>query len=185
MWPPPPSSTVKGTPAERGKLFHAEERKNELWVMHKSFHFQQWDFPWVRIQENPGSLLPLFYSAHPRFNSGLTYFMLGGCVLIPAHPLFWGSSENRLSLIKICFKTHVVIFTEKHQRGQCILFSVVFTPRPPQWPQCMSPRRNWDPPPPLLCKRVCPSPRNQRGGGRLACGWGGGGVPIPTTNEKA
>jgi hypothetical protein len=42
--------------------------------------------------------------------------------------------------------------------------------------QCLSRRPNWDspPPPPPSCKRVCP-PRNQRGGGTLACGWGSGG----------
>jgi hypothetical protein len=33
-------------------------------------------------------------------------------------------------------------------------------------------------------QRVCPSPRNQRGGSTLACGWGVGGIPIPTTGEK-
>ncbi len=37
---------------------------------------------------------------------------------------------------------------------------------------------------PLPRQRVCPSPQN-RGGGHLACGWGVGGVPIPTTGEKA
>jgi hypothetical protein len=36
-------------------------------------------------------------------------------------------------------------------------------------PQCLSPRWNWDSPPPhpLSSKRVCPSPRNQRGHTRL------------------
>ncbi len=37
---------------------------------------------------------------------------------------------------------------------------------------------------PLSRQRVCPPPPNQRGGGTLACGWGVGGVPIPTTGEK-
>jgi hypothetical protein len=37
---------------------------------------------------------------------------------------------------------------------------------------------------PLSRHRVCPSPQN-RGGGTLACGRGVGGVPIPTTGEKA
>ncbi len=37
---------------------------------------------------------------------------------------------------------------------------------------------------PLSRQRVCPSPQNQRGGGTTACGWGVGGVPIPTTWEK-
>ncbi len=36
---------------------------------------------------------------------------------------------------------------------------------------------NWDPPPSL--------PGTKGGGGTLACGRGGGGVPIPTTGEKA
>ncbi len=36
---------------------------------------------------------------------------------------------------------------------------------------------------PLSRQRVCPSPWNQRGG-TLACGWGVGGVPIPTTGDK-
>jgi hypothetical protein len=33
---------------------------------------------------------------------------------------------------------------------------------------------------PLSCQRVCPSPRNQRGGegSTLACGWGGGGAQF-------
>jgi hypothetical protein len=49
----------------------------------------------------------------------------------------------------------------------------------------MSTRRNLDSPShPLSRQRVCPSPQNQRGGGTLACGWGVGGVPIPTTGEK-
>ncbi len=37
--------------------------------------------------------------------------------------------------------------------------------------------------PPLSRKRVCPSPGTR--GGTLACGWGVGGIPIPTTGEKA
>ncbi len=49
----------------------------------------------------------------------------------------------------------------------------------------MSPRWNWDPPSPLSRKRVCPSTGTRGGGGTLACGWGGGGVPIPTIGEKA
>jgi hypothetical protein len=37
----------------------------------------------------------------------------------------------------------------------------------------------------LSRQRVCPSPRNQRGGGGVhACGWRVVGVPIPTTGEK-
>ncbi len=32
---------------------------------------------------------------------------------------------------------------------------------------------------------LSPSPQNRGGGGTLACGWGVGGVPIPTTVEKA
>jgi hypothetical protein len=43
----------------------------------------------------------------------------------------------------------------------------------PRVPKCLSPRPNWDPPPPLP----------QRGD-TLSCGWGGG-VPILTTGEKA
>ncbi len=51
-------------------------------------------------------------------------------------------------------------------------------------PQCMSPRRNWDSPTPSLTSECVPTPRT-KGGGTLACGWGVGGVPIPTTGEKA
>ncbi len=39
-------------------------------------------------------------------------------------------------------------------------------------------------PHPLSRKRVCPLPGTKRGGGTLACGRGGGAVPIPTTGEK-
>jgi hypothetical protein len=49
----------------------------------------------------------------------------------------------------------------------------------------MSPRRNWGLSHPLSRQRVCPPPPNQRGEGTLACGRGVGGVPIPTTGEKA
>jgi hypothetical protein len=36
----------------------------------------------------------------------------------------------------------------------------------PRVPQCLSPRRKWDPPPtPFPRKRVCPPPRNWGGGG--------------------
>ncbi len=49
-------------------------------------------------------------------------------------------------------------------------------------PQCMSLRRNWDSHS-LSRQRVCPPPE-PKGGGTLACGRGGGGVPIPTTEEK-
>ncbi len=40
--------------------------------------------------------------------------------------------------------------------------------------------------PPPLSPASVPSPRNQRGGGRgtFPCGWGIGGVTIPTTGEK-
>jgi hypothetical protein len=42
------------------------------------------------------------------------------------------------------------------------------------------------PPSPLPQVSVSPPPPpNQRVGGTLACGWGIGGVPIPTTGEKA
>ncbi len=49
----------------------------------------------------------------------------------------------------------------------------------------MSPRRNWESPTNSPASGCAP-PGNQRvGGGTLACGWRGGGVPIPTTEEKA
>ncbi len=49
----------------------------------------------------------------------------------------------------------------------------------------MSPRRHWDSPnPSLASERVCPPLWTKRGGTTLACGWGVGGVPIPTTGEK-
>ncbi len=54
--------------------------------------------------------------------------------------------------------------------------------------QCLSPRRNWDPPPSLPPASVYtppPSPEPKEGGGTLACGRGGGGAPIRTTGEKA
>ncbi len=35
----------------------------------------------------------------------------------------------------------------------------------------------------LFCKRVCPPPLNQRGV-TIACGWGGGGVPIGWQKKK-
>ncbi len=38
--------------------------------------------------------------------------------------------------------------------------------------------------PPPSPQRVCTSHLNQRGGGMLVYGWGGGGVPIPTREEK-
>ncbi len=51
----------------------------------------------------------------------------------------------------------------------------------------MSPRRNWDSPPtPLLPASVPLPPEPGEGGqwGTLSCGWGVGGVPIPTTGKK-
>ncbi len=53
----------------------------------------------------------------------------------------------------------------------------------PRVPQCLPPRPNWDPPPPLPQASVS-FPRNQ-GGDTLACGSGGGGDPIRTAGEKA
>jgi hypothetical protein len=50
--------------------------------------------------------------------------------------------------------------------------------------KCMSPRRNWDSPNPSPASE-CPPPLNQMEGGTLAYWWGVGGVPIPTTGEKA
>jgi hypothetical protein len=54
-------------------------------------------------------------------------------------------------------------------------------------PQCMSPRRYWDSPTPSLAIVCAPTPEPKGGGrgGILACGWGVGKVPIPTTREKA
>ncbi len=49
----------------------------------------------------------------------------------------------------------------------------------------MSPRRDWDSPPPLSPASV---PLNPEPGGADSAageGLGGGGVPIPTTGEKA
>ncbi len=56
----------------------------------------------------------------------------------------------------------------------------------------MSPRRNWDSPTPLSRQRLwppfgsrgsvhAPPPFGSGGRGTLTCGWGVGGVPIPTT----
>jgi len=47
----------------------------------------------------------------------------------------------------------------------------------PRVPQCLSPWRNWDPPPHLLSRKWV--------GNTLACGWGGVEIPIRTTREKA
>ncbi len=49
---------------------------------------------------------------------------------------------------------------------------------------CMSPRRNGDSPIPSFASEYAPPPGTKGGGGELACGWGVGGVPIPTTWEK-
>jgi hypothetical protein len=46
-------------------------------------------------------------------------------------------------------------------------------------------RRNWDSPNPSLASECAPPPRTGGEGGTLACGWGVGGVLIPTTGEKA
>ncbi len=51
-------------------------------------------------------------------------------------------------------------------------------------PQCMFPRWNWDPLTPSSASEHAPPPET-KGGHTIACGWGGGGVPIPTTGEKA
>ncbi len=49
----------------------------------------------------------------------------------------------------------------------------------------MSPRRNWDSPNPSLASECAPPPPPRTGGGdTLACGWGVGGVLIPTAWEK-
>ncbi len=52
-------------------------------------------------------------------------------------------------------------------------------------PQCACPLVGIGTLPPLSRKWVCPPPQNQRGEGTIACGWRVGGVPIPTTGEKA
>ncbi len=52
----------------------------------------------------------------------------------------------------------------------------------------MSPRRNWASPNPSLVSEFAPPPRTAGGGGEwgtLACGRGVGGIPSPTTGEKA
>ncbi len=49
----------------------------------------------------------------------------------------------------------------------------------------MSLRRNWDSPTPSLASECAPPPSPRtKGGGTLAAGEGGGGVPIPTTVEN-
>ncbi len=53
-------------------------------------------------------------------------------------------------------------------------------------PQCMSLRQNWDSSTPFPSSDCAPPPGTWGGGvGTLAYGWGSGGVPIPTTGEKA
>ncbi len=52
-------------------------------------------------------------------------------------------------------------------------------------PQCMASRQNWDSPTPSLASECAPPPEPKEGGGTLACGFGVGEVPIPTTGEKA
>ncbi len=50
----------------------------------------------------------------------------------------------------------------------------------------MSPRLDWNSPNPSLASECASPPRIGGGGGcKLACGIGVGGVPIPTTGEKA
>jgi hypothetical protein len=50
--------------------------------------------------------------------------------------------------------------------------------------QCLSPRRNWDPPTSTTSPaRECASHRNQRGD-TLACGLGGVGVPIRRLEKR-
>ncbi len=49
---------------------------------------------------------------------------------------------------------------------------------------CKSPRRNWDSPNPSLASECAPPP-DPGWGGTLACEGGVGGVPFPTTGEKA
>ncbi len=48
---------------------------------------------------------------------------------------------------------------------------------------CVCVFQNIDPPTPLSTQRVFPPPRNERMRGH-ACGWGGGRVPIRTTDKK-
>ncbi len=56
----------------------------------------------------------------------------------------------------------------------------------PGIPQCLSPCRNCDSPSTPSPQASVPPPRRiKRGGGAIACGWGSGIVPIPTTEEKA
>jgi hypothetical protein len=50
--------------------------------------------------------------------------------------------------------------------------------------QCLSPPLNWDVPITSLVSERAP-PLETKGEATLACGWGGGRVPIPTTGEKA
>ncbi len=47
----------------------------------------------------------------------------------------------------------------------------------------MSPRQNWDSSTPSLASECAPPP--EPGGAHSPAGQGGGGVPIPTTGEKA
>ncbi len=56
----------------------------------------------------------------------------------------------------------------------------------PRVQQCLSPRRNWPhtPSPASECVTPPPPPRSKGGGNTLACGRGGGGVPMRTTWEK-
>ncbi len=49
----------------------------------------------------------------------------------------------------------------------------------------MSPRWNWDSPTPLAASECALPPGPKGGGDTLACGYRGGGVPIPTTGETA
>ncbi len=55
----------------------------------------------------------------------------------------------------------------------------------PGVPQWLSPRWNWDSPPPIPQANVLPPGPKGGEGYTLACKWGGGGVPIRTTGEKA
>ncbi len=96
------------------------------------------------------------------------------CIIASVNPLWVIVSECKRIKWQLCdywsntlFRWHFLL---------CI--RVQRTSRPqstdiPRVPQCLSPRPNWDPPPPLPQASV--SPGTKGGGGTLPCEWGGGG----------
>ncbi len=87
----------------------------------------------------------------------------------------------------------IQIYLEYHNVCPIVRIGTPPSPSPPasvsspQEPKAAmsSHRPNWDSPIPFPPSECVPPPRNKRGRETLTCGWGDGGVPIRTTEEKA